>query len=443
MIIVTFEPTYHQSLVWDAWDDDESTSILTGGGVNSGKTYNICALATIKSIMYAETRYLIGRKNLSNLMGTSAKTLWKVFREFGLIPDVHYTYNGNSRTVTFFNGSEIIFDHLTYEPSDPDVARLGGLELTCAFLEEVGDCDYRVIEVVHQRVGRHNNDRYGIKPMVFMTCNPSRGWLKTKYYTPFIKGELPAYKRVILSTVHDNKYAPKWYVKNLINVLSAAERERQVDGSWEFGDSPDQLTTYEKAEAMYYHPIRREDLKGTKYITADIAFSSDRCIVGVWDDWTLIYIRVVDVKNGEKPEDVIQSLQREYGVSGRHVAYDSTGVGLYLKNYIPGAYAFHAAAKPLKDTKQKTFEHLKTQMYCHVADKINDGSMKVMTDDLRDDLLDEMTMIRSLPKERLDSVMKLIDKAEIKKLIGRSPDILDMVSLRGVFDYRTEWKQNF
>lgn len=438
---VDFIPSAPQEEVWDAWDDPSSTSILTGGGVNSGKTWNICALAVIKSHEYPGTRYLIGRKNLSNLMGTSAETLWKFFRENGFVQDVHYTYNGNTRRVKFPNGSEILFDHLSYEPSDPDVARLGGLELTAAFLEEVGDCDFRVIQVVHQRVGRWNNKKYGIKPMVFMTCNPSRGWLKTRYYDQYKKGTLPKWMKVILSTARDNPHAGEEYVENLENVLTANEKARQLDGSWEFGDDPDQLTTYDKAEAMYYHPIKLEELKGTKYITADIAFASDRCVIGVWDEWTLFHIHVVS--ENETPESVIVQLQNKYSVSGKHVAYDSTGSGYYLKNYIKGAYPFHAGAKPLKDTKQKTYEHLKTQMYCHLADGINAATVKVLTEDFREELLEEMVMIQSLPKEKLEGVVKLIDKAKIKTKIGRSPDILDMMSMRGVFDFKRPWEQNF
>lgn len=441
MIQVDYIPSAPQELVWDAWDDSDSTSILTGGGVNSGKTYNVCALTTIKALTYDGTRYLIGRKNLSNLMGTSAETLWKFFREHGFVQDVHYTYNGNTRRVKFPNGSEILFDHLSYEPSDPDVARLGGLELTAAFLEEVGDCDFRVIQVIHQRVGRCNNQKYGIKPMVFMTCNPSRGWLKSRYYDPYKKQKLPKWMKVILSTVRDNPHAGQEYVENLENVLTPNEKARQLDGSWEFGDDPDQLTTYDKAEAMYYHPIKFEELKGTRYLTADIAFSSDRCVVGVWDDWTLFHIRVVG--ENETPEGVIRELQMKYNVSGKHVAYDSTGAGYYLKNYIKGAYAFHANGKTLKDTKQKTYEHLKTQMYCHLADKINESVAKVLTEELRDELLEEMVMIQSLPKEKLEGVVKLISKDKIKTKIGRSPDILDMMSMRGVFDFKRAWEQNF
>ena len=445
MLEINYIPTPPQQRVWDAWDDADSTSILTGGGVNSGKTYNLCALFTIKSVMYAETRYLIGRKNLTNLMKTTANTLWKVFKDFGFVADVHYTYNGQTRTVRFFNGSEILFDHLTFEPSDPEIARLGGLELTAAGLDEVGDCDYRVVEKVHERVGRCNNEKYDIKPIVVMTCNPSRGWLKKKYYDLFKKGILQSWMKVILSTVYENPHASAAYVKNLFNVLTPTERARQLEGSWEFGDDPDQLTTYEAAEAMYYHPIKREELKGTKYLTADIAFASDKCVIGVWDDWTLIEVRVL--KGGEKPEDVIRQLQLKYMISGKHVAYDSTGAGYYLKNYIKGAYAFHAGAKPLKDSKIKTFEHLKTQMYCHLADKINEGSIRIFscdsTEEVRSELLEEMTMIQSIPKELIDSIVKLISKDKIKTKIGRSPDLLDMASMRGVFDFKRDWQRNF
>lgn len=430
MLNIEYKPNKAQDKVWDAWDNDKSTSILTGGGVNSGKSYNLMAMAVVKSLQYPGTRYLVGRKNLTNLMKTTASTLWKLMREFGLKVDAHYTYNGSSRVVKFINGSEILFDHLTFEPSDPDVARLGGLELTAAFLDEVADCDYRVIEVVHQRVGRCKNAEYSIKPMVFMTCNPSRGWLYSKFYKPWQQNELKPHQAFLPATIFDNPHASKEYIENLKNTLTPAERDRMLHGSWEFGNDDSQLTTFENIMAMYDY-AQPDTWKGKYYITLDVAFESDKMILILWNGLDVVKIREID-KDTEKPEDVVLAMQKEFKVQQGNVIYDATGSGNYLKNYLRNGYAFHSGARPIKAINKKEFQHLKDQCYYLLAEQINKGNVRIFDNNLKDELIDECMQIKSLPKEKLEGKVKLIKKDTIKSMIGRSPDILDALAMRMV-----------
>lgn len=432
MINIDFKPTKSQYRVWEAWEDETSTSILAGAGVNTGKTYNLMALGVIKSLQYPGTRYLIGRKNLTNLMKTTAKTLWKVLRDFGLEADNQFTYNGSTRVFTFSNGSEIVLDHLSYEPSDPEVARLGGGEYTAALLDEVGDCDPRVIEVVHQRVGRCMNKEYSIKPLVIMTCNPTRGYLYTGYYQPWKEGNLPDFKAFLPSKIYENPYVTKEYIQHLENTLSANERDRMLNGSWDFASDPNQLTNYENLLAIYSDSVPANNDK--YYITADIAFESDKCLVVLWNG--LDVNEILEVERSEKPEDVILALQEKYKVQARNIIYDGTGAGLYLKNYLKGAYVFHAGAKPIKE--KSDYEHLKTQCYFKFAEAVNAGKIRIFDTTLKEELIDECLQIKTLPKETLDGKIKMIKKDEIKKFIGRSPDILDALSMRMVREIKGE-----
>jgi len=428
---IDFKPTLKQYEMFEAWDDATSTSILFGGGVGSAKSYGLMSLAVIKALQYKGVRFLIGRKTYRDLIDTTIQTLFKVFESFGMKSGIHYIYNQNAKTITFNNGSSFILRHIDYVPSDPNGAALGSLELTAAFLDEVGEMDGRVVRVVHSRTGRWKNEELGIKPMTFMSCNPSRNFLFNDFYKPWQKGELAAHRKFVHSTLKDNPYLGEAYRSNLINTLSLEEKRRLVDGLWEFDGDHNSLTKYDNVSDMFGY-LKPTSWAGKWCITADIAFEHDKCLVILWNDFDVV--KIVSVKPDEKPEDVVLSLQKEYKVLGRNIVYDATGAGLYLKNYLRGAYVFHSGAKAIKDVKN--FEHLKTQCYYKLAERIMDGGVRVFDESLKEQTIDECLQIKTIPREKLDGVIKLIKKDEIKANIGRSPDILDTLAMREVLELK-------
>ena len=270
------------------------------------------------------------------------------------------------------------------------------------------------------------NTEYDIKPIVLMTCNPSRGWLYSKFYKPWTTGDLKSHQAFLPATIFDNPHASKEYIENLRNTLSQDERDRMLHGKWEFTNDPNQLVSYQNALALYDQPY--EATSSQHYITADIAFVSDKCLIILWKG--LDIVKIIDHDKATKPETLIKDLQAEYRVQNRNVIYDATGAGLYLKNYLKGAYVFHSGAKPIKE--KESFEHLKTQCYFKLAEHINEGKIRIYDDNLREELIDEVLQIKTMPKEKLDGKIKMIKKEDIKKFIGRSPDILDALAMRMV-----------
>lgn len=422
-----------------AFDQPGKTEVLYGGAASGGKSYGICALHIMKSLKYKGIRSLIGRKTLESLKKTTLKTFYKVCRDWGLESGKHWTYNKNEKTITFFNGSEVLLMGLPYLPSDEECTYLGSLELTFATIDEAGEIHKRVKEVLHSRCGRWKNEEYGIDPVLNMTCNPSRNFLFSQFYQPSQKGELAPNRVFIQALISDHKrkfkdFDPVKYAEHLKTTLTFADYQRLVLGKWEFDDDPNACTTFLAIQRAFDHVTPKES-SGINYITADIAFESDKCIITVWEG--LNVLRIIEHDKEQKPEEKIIELMAEYNVAKKNVIYDATGAGLYLKNYLQGATVFHSGAKPLKDEK---YEHLKTQVYFYLAKAFNDSTIKIFDKVFQDDIVEECLQIKTLPKEKLEAKVKMIKKDEIKKFIGRSPDILDALAMRLYYEIKGKFQ---
>jgi hypothetical protein len=408
------------------------------------------AFAVIKCLAHPGIRVLVGREELKNLRSTTLKTLFKVLGEWGFEKDKHFKYNQKTEEILFFNGSIIMLRQLKYEPSDPEVNSLGSLELTFAIVDEAPEVVEKVINILHSRCGRWLNDKYKIKPMLFMSCNPSRGFCYNNFYRPFTKGTLKANRKFIPATIDDNN-APGFdkYKEHLLTTLDFNDRQRLVHGIWEFDNDPNALVKFDNITRAYDFN-KPANLEGEGFITADIAFTSDKCILIRWAGLQVAEIREV-AKDLEKPEDVIKQIAKDHAIRNKNICYDATGAGMYLKNYLPGSYVFHSGGKPIgqvvtkKGEKAKEFEHLKTQCYYLLAKEImkENSLFRIYDKSLKEELTDEVLQIKTLPKEKLEATIKMIKKDDIKKAIGRSPDILDALAMRMVYEVKTKYKRNF
>jgi len=426
-----FEPLPKQWQMFEAFDDPTTLQCLYGGSVGSAKSYGLCAMAIIKAYKYKQIRILLGRNQLKNLKQTTLVSFFEVCHDFGLKPDVHYRYNQATSEITFTNGSVIILKELQYIPSDPEYQRIGGLLLTFACIDEASEVNIKALEIVSSRCGRWKNNVHGIKGITFMTCNPSRGHVYENFYKPWSNGTLPPHRKFIQALPGDNKYLAASYLESLKLTLSRNEYSRLVLGNWEGHHDPDCLTTYDQIMEMYDYK-KPEKWKGKWFITADIAFESDKCIVILWNG--LDVVQILEVNKQNKPEDIILKLQEEYRVRRRNVCWDGIGAGNYLKNYFKGGYAFIAGAKPIKEKTE--FVHLKDQCYYRLAEGINTGKIRIFDTSLKDEVVDELLQIKTVPKEKIDNKIKLIKKKDIKQFIGRSPDILDALSMRMVYELK-------
>lgn len=422
-----------------AWLNPDISDIVYGGSKGGAKSHTGCSLIFGDALIYPETHYFIARKKLNDLRKFTRPSIEEVFTGWGL-PQKMYNYNGQDNLYELYNKSKVFFLEAKHLPSDPGYARFGSMQMTRGWIEEAGEVDEAAKNNLFASIGRWKNDVYNLPIKLLQTCNPAKNYLYRDYYKKHQRGTLEAHKEFIQAFAQDNKMLPPGYVEHLNTVLSYNEKQRLLNGKWEFDDDPNSLTTFDAIDTVFDYP-KPENFTGRWYITADIAFESDKCIIILWNG--LDVVKIINHPKDKKPEEAIRKLQATHGVANRHICYDATGAGLYLKNYLHGAYVFHSGAKPLKQKKgMPDYEHLKTQVYCTLAESINNGKIRIHDKSLQEETTDECMMIKSIDRDKLEDKIKLIKKDAIKKVIGRSPDILDALAMRYVWELKGGFQSN-
>tara|TARA_R110000851_G_scaffold260718_1_gene413264 strand:- start:268 stop:1584 length:1317 start_codon:yes stop_codon:yes gene_type:complete len=427
---ITFAPTIKQDKVFELFEDELTTEILFGGGVGASKTYLISALMTIKCLQYQGIRVGLCRNELTTLKKTTVVTLLsEVFPNFGLNRDEHYRYNPIEGKITFYNGSEIVFQELRHIPSDPNYTRLGGLLLTFAVIDEAGETSGRGKEILQSRIGRWKNEQHNIKPVLIMTCNPSRNFLYEDFYLAHKENTLPEWRRFVNATALDNPHLPQSYIDNLKRTLSPSEVSRLLLGNWEAQDDPDSLVSSDDILEMYDHSISSNN-STTKFLSVDVAFKQDGCVLFVWEGNDIIDI--IKVASNEIVLDKIKDTARQYDIQTRYIAYDSDGVGQYIKQYLRTAKAIINNGKALKN---ENYKNLKSQLYYKLGELIRDGKIKIKTTKYKKELEGELLCIKRKVRETTQSKMEINSKDEQKKIIGHSPDFADAMAYKMIFEY--------
>jgi hypothetical protein len=265
-----------------------------------------------------------------------------------------------------------------------------------------------------------------------MTCNPSKNFIYREFYRPNLEGTLAPFKRFIQALPTDNPHIPQSYIDNLMT-LPFGDRERLLHGNWDYDDSPNALMSHEDILNIW-DGVKKMD--GKKYITADIAFTSDKMVLLIWDEMTIIDIIV------NPPgviEDVIMELAKVHNVPQYNIAFDSDGVGKFLEKRLRNAKAIVNNARALKD---ENYKNLKTQLYFKMAEMVNDNKLKCVSKEYQTDIIEELQVVRHKPTNNVGKI-EMVDKGEVKKLIGHSPDFSDAMAYRMVFEYKNTNMRTF
>lgn len=425
---INFRPTKKQHLMFQYFDDSETTEVLYGGGVGAAKSYGICCLIVMKALMYENIRIGLARNELTTLKRTTLVSLFEVLADWGLKTDIHYKYNQQSGEIVFENKSKIILLELAYNPSDPQYTRLGGQLLTWAAIDEAGECIEKGKQILQSRLGRWKNKDYSIKPILYMTCNPSKNFLYNQFYKLNKDNSLPTYRKFIQALIGDNPYISQDYYNNLMKTLSPSDKQRLIFGDWDYDDNPNALLEFNDINNIFINEKDKNE-NSNYYISADIAFTSDAAVILIWENLTIIDI----VVNPTNVENAIKDLAKKYNVKSHNITYDSDGVGQYLKQHLPNAKAIVNNSRALNN---ENYDNLKTQLYFKLAEVIKNNRLKIVLFlQHKDKIVEELSVISHKPSDTVGKI-SMISKGEVKRLIGRSPDFSDAMAYRMIFEIK-------
>ena len=427
-----------QLIAYKYLTDKTTYEVYFGGSAGSAKSWLGCVWMLTQCVRYDEVRYLMARKEAKKTKETTLKTLFKAARFYHLYD--HFTYNDQKGLVKFKGtNSEIVITDLARDPSDPDYDRLGSLELTSAFLDELPEIPFKAYDVIKTRVGRQSNDRHGILDKILSTSNPSKKWVYSYFYKRLKEGTLPEHIKVVLALPRDNMFLEKGYLRILDNITDDATRARLRDGNWEYDDNPNKLLQYE--DILYI--FENESLKGgNQYITCDVArFGRDKTVIMYWNGWRVEEIIVIPRGDLESVKKEIEELRSRFNVFKSNVIVDSDGLGAGLQDF-GGYMGFVNNARPISTfigQHKDNFNNLKSQCYFHLADKIRDGKVFVKkygtSHEVKNSIIAELEQVQR-DKSDEDGKVSVIPKKIMKENLGYSPDFSDAMMMRAYFDLK-------
>ena len=438
---------WKQTKVRDVLTDQKNPilELLIGGGAGGSKTFTGCLRLATMCLNYPWTRRGLWRSKMKTLKMTSLKTLTKLLtNDFQLIEWKDFKVHGSNdpqtpNTIIFWNWSEIILLDLKYYPSlDPDFDDLWSLELTGGFIDEAVQITHKAYQVFSSRIWRRKNEQLGLKPMLLMSCNPGKNRVYQEFYKPQKAWTIEPHKRFIQILAKDNPHVED-YVQKLSLMPDWPLKQRLFYWNREYDDDTNKVYSYRDLQSIFTN----QGVTGEKYIISDVA--------GTWKDDTIITVRdwrkIIDtvIENKSTPESVkhlMTQKQLEYNVKLKNMLYDWSWLGRGLSGL--GCEIFQWWSKPIptkdatdqeKEWLNKTYLNLRSQCFFMLAKWIKDWSLSIpnMSDELQTRIIEELDVIQAWKIEK-DWPLQIIPKEEIKKILWRSPDFADVISMRVYFE---------
>jgi phage terminase large subunit len=424
------------------FDDPQVVRMVFGGGAAGGKSFLLGLLIAMACKKYPGTRWALARKELKSLKQTTLATLIsKVHRVLG-IGENDYKLNLLDSTLEYSNGSQILLLDLTAKPSDPEMESLGSLELTGAFVDEIGEVNKKAFDILASRVNRWLNKEYGLTGKIVGSTNPSPGFVRQEFFDKYekmgagrmqkwqngfvyVNGErLPAYDVYIKSTAVDNPFIDENYVEGLRR-LPPQERKRLLDGDWNYLDEDNSLFTMAIIDKMTVYTLPEETAKFEKYIGVDPADAGkDATIITLVED--SVITQQLEIKSPTMKDAAIGfhiagkliSFAEKHGFTkplAKHITVEGNGVGASLRD----------ALRTLGWNVQVYTATLQTRNegYYQFMLDADSGAIKVLNT-----IIEEGTLLRQLAAHRydLDSGKPVVTrKKDLRQTLGRSPDHAD------------------
>lgn len=230
-------------------------------------------------------------------------------------------------------------------------------------------------------------------------------------------------------------------------------RARDLEGNWNFKAAGDDILKIEHMERLFNNSAQYGDNK--RRVSCDIAYEGgDNLVLWLW-----IGSHIEDVyvsrDNSKRTEECVAYKLREWGVLEKDFVFDLNGPGQDFKGKFPDAVKFNNMAAPIPTTKadeqsiKYIYSSLKSQCADILVKKIKNDEISINPDLLSRKFsgngYSDMTLYNILMKERkairdadTNKGFSLIKKEVMKKYVGHSPDFIEAMIYRQIFDIRKQ-----
>lgn len=249
------------------------------------------------------------------------------------------------------------------------------------------------------------------------------------------------------------------YIARLAN-QSRSSILADLRGNWDAQELAEEMVTEEDMNRFFNNPRQVGD--GIRRMSDDVALEGGD---NNWL-WLIEGNHVIDVDvctlNSQELVEHIEQKRREWGVNEENLTFDSNGIGGLLKGFFKRAIPFNNLESPYgatdaeKEAAKRDYDTLKSQCMVDLAKCFKYGEISIapylldrrfsgkgfenMT--LRDILMQERRVIAIDQKKKDQGKGQcIIQKSEMKKLIGRSPDCMESLAYWRIFSIKKPVKK--
>jgi len=291
-------------------------------------------------------------------------------------------------------------------------------------------------------IPRCKNAEYNIPFKLLVTANPKKNWMRDR----FIKNPTDDLY-YIQAFAKENHYLPAEYQDTLNGITDKRDRQRLLMGSWDYDDDDNALCSFDKLQDMFSNLFVKAT--GNMLLSSDIAITNDSFVTIAWDGMVIKEISVMP--NATKPistqtdsgewvnkvdlSPLIKEFDRmrmKWNIPMSNVVYDADGIGAKMKQYLQGAIGVHNASLPIG---RMEYRNLSTQLGYVLAEAINTSDVLIscsLDNQIKQRLIDELQASLKRSSE-VGEKLQLVSKAEVKQVLGHSPDIYDAIKYRMLF----------
>ena len=159
----------------------------------------------------------------------------------------------------------------------------------------------------------------------------------------------------------------------------------------------------------------------------------DKFVGGYWNGLICSVAIDMDKSTAKEIELKLKDLKIVNNVGNSNIVADADGLGSYLESYIRNIKTFHGGSQAWDKYK---FGILKDECAYKLAELINKREIKIICSRQQEEFIKEEISI-CLKSDNLDlDKKKIIKKDKMKELLGRSPDYLDMLIMRMIFELK-------
>jgi len=274
-----------------------------------------------------------------------------------------------------------------------------------------------------------------------MGYNPCKTFVYREFYRKYATDAMEPYKAYLPASVYDNPFISEHYITNL-KKLDKVNRERLLEGNWEYDDDHAKLFDYDKILNLFTNDYALPT-KHQAYISCDVARAGrDKTVIMVWEG---LYVKKIHVFAKSTIPEVVESLKSLsylHKVPRGNIVIDEDGVGGGVVDYLPNCKGFvnNSSPKETKGSKKvHNYANLKTQCYFKLAELINSDQMGCaeIHSEVKDLLIEDLEQVAQKDIDK-DGKIQLLGKEKIKENIGRSPDYSDALMMRMYFEVNPE-----